>query len=96
MKGIAFTVEAVYVIVIVFTALVVMVTSLQQIDLPNYDSIQAMKVSHDMGEDRTNSAPNAYGVQAFSADPTVGPYDCTGKASARIGYYNNTQEVCMK
>ena len=82
-RGIIFTVEAIYILAIVFFALFVFVTSLQVIDPPNYDIIQTMAVAHDFGKNVTNELPTGY---------FEGP--CPDKTSVNISYYN--VEVCFQ
>ena len=81
-RGIVFTIEAAYVILIVFSAIIVLIGSMHTATAPNYDTIQAMKVAHDMGENRTADAPDGYAHSGCS------------HASATLSYYNT--EVCMR
>ncbi len=81
-KGIVFTIGAAYVILIVFSAIIVLIGSMHAATAPNYDTIQAMKVAHDMGENRTDAAPAGYALSSCS------------HAYASLSYYN--MEVCMR
>ena len=83
-RGIVFTIEAAYVILIVFSAIIVLIGSMHTATAPNYDTIQAMKVAHDMGENRTADAPSGFSTTKS---------DCS-HASATLSYYNT--EVCMR
>ena len=78
-----FTIEAAYVILIVFSAIIVLASTMHASTSPSYDAIQAMKVAHDMGENRTGSPPSGFA--------TAGT--CT-HAYASLSYYN--VGVCMK
>ncbi|MFC2174678.1 hypothetical protein ACFLQ2_02300 [archaeon] len=69
---------------VVFAALIVFFASLPSVNVPSYDSVQAMKVIHDMGEEQTIKPPPGYN--------TTG---CEGKTTAMLDYYNETLEVCM-
>jgi len=81
-RGIVFTIEAAYVILIVFSAIFVLVGSMHTATVPNYDTIQTVKVAHDMGENRTTSPPSGYALSGCS------------HAYANLSYYN--VEVCMR
>lgn len=79
-----FTVEALYIFVIVFSVLLIFISSLQLIDVPSYDLVQTLKVAHDVGENNTSSAPPGYLIDS-----------CDNKTTAVLSYYSST-EVCMK
>jgi len=83
-RGVVFTIEAAYVILIVFSALIVLVGSMHTTTVPNYDTVQTMKVAHDMGENRTANPPPGFSTTEA---------DCS-HAYASLSYYNI--EVCMK
>lgn len=74
-----FTIEAVYVILIVFSALIVLIASLQTVDVPNYDVVQAMKVSHDAGENMTTEGPPGFELAA--------PINCPTEDEVGLAYY---------
>ena len=85
-KGIMFTVEAVYVLVVVFAALVVFLASIKMVEAPNYDALQATAAMHDAGYAQA-SPPSDYDYNASGT--------CTTNAAA-LAYYNSTGEVCLK
>jgi len=85
-KGVMFTAEAVYVLVIVFAALIVFLASIKMVEAPNYDALQAMAAMHDAGYAQA-SPPSDYDYKASGT--------CTTNA-AQLKYYNSSGEVCLK
>ena len=83
-KGIIFTVEAIYIVAIVFVAVILLMSSLQAIESPNYDIIQTMKVAHDYGENKSAELPDGYMNESCLPNQTT----------VNISYYD--VEVCFQ
>jgi len=84
-KGIIFSAEAIYIIVVVFAAILVFLAALPNTGTPDYDTVQTMKVMHDLGEAGTANPPPGYNTT-----------HCSGKSVARLPYYNESLGVCME
>ena len=88
-KGVMFTAEAVFVLAIVFAALMVFIASIKMVEAPNYDAIQAMAAMHDAGY--AQAAPPSTDYIYENPDDGL----CKTNA-AMLQYYNASGEVCLK
>lgn len=91
MKGIVFTIESAYFLILAFVATAAFLSFMTLVDQPDYDVYAALRVAHDMGEENSSNVPQGFN---FSVNCTYGSY-------AVLDYYefgndsNVNKQVCV-
>jgi len=96
MKGVIFTIEAVYVVVAAIVLLSGLMPLLGAFDGPNFDAWEAQVVAHDIGYDTINGTNIQPPHISFYFNDSAGGNPCVNTLASAKYYDLEPNEVCMK